>query len=764
MAGFEHVLSDCEDIVDYGKPGAGKAVLSARLTEHLQDTLSVNVAYFFCYYGHQMKCHGTDARVVIMSPFDPAFKEHLELESCPDKGAAILRLTHEITKVDTAEDLLAFIEGKTRSKLSGRDLKLVSQVIEDSVQKADGMFLWIRLAHNRLSKSESPSNLRSIIKNLPIGLEQAYKRDFRNILALDPQRRERAVEILRWTLFSLQPLTVRQLLEALLINLDRNPTYEQSSSENEPDSPDSTDSSGSVSGSGSRYSDVLDCFPKHFLPEVCDRGYAENEILKLCGSLIELRQADENSGVEQHTVHFVHFSVHEYIMKALSSTFPALDSYKLSDHEYSNDKITQLCLRYLCYDDFVQRINSTLPQFDEKLRRHAFLSYAGVFWGRHAHRCKQLSGPVVALCNELLDPSNSKWLSYSEVAGGRVNGSYAQFLSRLRDSYPSPLFYASLWGCVETMRFLINKGENINHARGLYGSPLKAAAAHGHQVALDLLLEREADVNADGGKFGTALITACSFGHSDIVRTLLQNDANVDQSGGWFKQTPLVAASKCGNRKMSETILRQLLKAGAKTDGVDELGQTALHCAAAEGDAKTVKVLIRHGANIDAEKDEDHLTPLMMAIHGGGQSAAKYLIQAGADVNKKDNRGFTAVHNASAKGQTELLRIMMDYNADTEVETDVYRLTPLHRAVESGQGEAIRLLLDHGTCIGKRDVDGRTALHYAALYGQSGAVSLLLDYGVDISMLDSGGKTALQLALEEDEGQAAEILRSRGAY
>lgn len=836
----------------HGKPGAGKTVLSARLIEHLQDTLSVSVAYFFCYYGNQMKCQylavirswvsqlmkstrtafeaamdvfrdketntaeeyevwkmfrlinrritgchflvdgldecekeeknvhhhsdldakkrflknlddaisGTDARVVIMSRFDPEFKEHFELESFPATGAAILRLMHEITKNDTAEDLFTFIERKTRSKLSGRDSKLISQVIEDSVQKADGMFLWIRLAHNRLSKSESPSNLRSIIKNLPIGLEQAYERDFKNILALDPQRRERAVEILRWTLFSLRPLTVAQLLEALLIDLkrDRNPAYEQSGSDSESDRTDSTDYSGSS------YRDASDCFPKHFLPEVCDRAYAENEILKLCGSLIELRQADEDGGIEQHTVHFVHFSVHEYLMKALSSTFPdlALDPHKLSDYEFSNDKIAQLCLRYLCYDDFVQDTNSTLPQFDEKLARHAFLGYAGVFWGWHANKCKQLSEPVVTLCNELLDPSNMKWLSYSEVVGGRANGSYARFIKRFRDSYPSPLFYASLWGCVETMRFLINKGEDINHVGGLYGSPLKAAAAHGHQVALDLLLSRGADVNAVGGQFGTALITACSQGHSEVVATLLQHDANIDQSGGWSKQTPLIAASKIGNRKMSDTILRQLLKAGAKTNEVGDLGQTALHCAAAEGDAKTVKLLVRHGADIDAQKD-DYMTPLMMAIANGRQSAAKYLIRAGANLNKKDIGGHTAVHDASAMGQIELLCIMLECNADIEVEAHVDGMTPLHRAIECGQGEAIRLLLGQGASIGKCDYYSNTPLHNAAFYGQSGAVSLLLDYGAEINVRNSDGKTALQLALEEDESQVAEILRSRGA-
>ena len=831
----------------HGKPGTGKTILSSRLTEHLLDTRSVSVAYFFCYYGNEEKCRylaivrswilqfaksnkialdaamdvfqdkenkkaeefevwkifrrinertpgchylvdgfdecglddgnvrhhsdldakrrflrnlddaisGTDARVVIVSRFDIELKKHMQVEPSHSTAATILRLEHEITRQDTAKDLWTFVENKTRAKLLGRDPSLIDQVIEDSVEKAEGMFLWVKLAHNRLSRTESPSNLRNIVKNLPIGLEQAYERDLDNIMKLEPQRRERAIEIFRWTLFSLRPLTVQQLLEALLISLDRGPRSETSSTGSE------SDSGGDTNSSASDTPDASDYFPRDLLPETRDRNFVEDEILKLCGSLIELRQADEDSEIDQHTVHFVHFSAHEYL-KALSITSPLLGQYKLSDRGYSNDKIGQLCLRYLCYDDFIQRTNSTIEEFNEKLKRYAFLSYAGVYWGWHANERKQRSEAVIELCNELLDPSNSKWLSYSEVVGGRANGSYKNFISRFRDSYPSPLFYASLWGCVETMVFLLNKGENVNHVGGLYGSPLKAAAAHGHQAAIDILIENGAEVNAVGGQLGTALITACSHGHQHIVQTLLQHNADVHQTGGWSKQSPVLAASKVSDRKKSAAMLRQLIKVGAQTDDVDEGGMTALHHAAQRGDTKVVKLLVRHGADIDVE-DEDGYTALATAIEAGKQHAAKSLVEAGADSNKRDSYGFTQVHVASVKGYTELLHAMLDRNADIEAEVDDNKMTSLHLAVEMRHIDAILLLLKYGAKADKRDFEGRTVLHYAALDDQCEIASLLLDHGADKVVTDQFDKTALQLALDKGKQRVAEILQSREA-
>lgn len=552
----------------YGRPGAGKTILSARLTQYLQEEHSNNVAYFFCYYGHEKKCQylaivkswiaqilkfcatawdtvasifqdketnfaepyevwhifrqvckevpgcyfivdgfdecrevnelahqhstldakrrflnnlddairDTGARVFFMSRFDSDLKDYMDTANNPSSGVSSIRLQYEITKEDTASDLIKFAENKTNTRLAGRDPVLINQLIQHSVEKANGMFLWIKLAHNRLSRSESPSNLRTIIENQPTGLDEAYERDMQNILNLDPDRRQRAIEILRLTLYTYRPLTLRQLLEALLVDLDNvPPNLEESLSSDD-------DSLGEYSNSDD--SQPSNLFPRERLPDTLDRAYAESEILKLCGSFIELRRNDDSSEVGLASVHFVHFSMCEYLQKTSITKFPQLEQYQLSDVYISHDRIAQICLRYLCYDDFVQSKNSSLSEYEKKLKAYTFLNYAAVSWGHHIRKCRPLSRSVIQLSNTLLNPANSKWLSFSEVIGANANRGYERFITRFQEAYPSPLFYASLWGVTETMEFLMARGEDVNHNGGLYGNPLNAAAAHGNLEAV----------------------------------------------------------------------------------------------------------------------------------------------------------------------------------------------------------------------------------------------------------------------------------------
>lgn len=640
----------------------------------------------------------TDVRVFIMSRFDSDLKEYVENNCASSGSSSIIKSQYEITKTDTAEDLARFTESRTNLRLAGRDPDLIKQLIEDSVKKANGMFLWITLAHNRLSRAESPSNLRNIIENQPVGLDLAYERDMKNILELESERRNRAIEILRLTLYAHRPLTLQQLLEVLLVDLDHLPrttVYEDASTGSESDfdvrSDTSSNGDSAVTSSSFESEDEGDFFPRNRLPFVLDRSYAENDVLKLCGSFVELRQADDSSDIRHHTVHFVHFSMCEYLQQTSIIKFPELEQHRLPDPTFSHDRIVQLCLRYLCYDDFIQKKNCSLSEFDEKVERYPFLRYAGVYWGGHMKKCRPLSASVVQLCNTLLDPVNSKWLSYSEVVGGNANGSYRQFITRFRNCYPNPLFYASLWGVLETMHFLMDKGEDVNHVGGLYGNPLNAAAAHGDTDAVKLLLEKGAYIDAVGGMHGTALTGACYRGESPVVTHLIQNGADVNKNGGWYSLTPIVAASQCDSRKTFEDITRQLVKAGANVNSADNDQDTALHYAAISGKLNVVKYLIRHGAKLDP-KDNDGSTPLIAAIGNGRRSIALCLVKAGADINIGNADGYTAVHLAAENGHADLLRTMLDHKPDFDARAEEEGPTPLDLARESGHNNIVEFL------------------------------------------------------------------------
>jgi len=67
---------------------------------------------------------------------------------------------------------------------------------------------------------------------------------------------------------------------------------------------------------------------------------------------------------------------------------------------------------------------------------------------------------------------------------------------------------------------------------------------------------------------------------------------------------------------------------------------TSLHYAAGEGHTKVVELLIANGADVNA-KDEVGWTPLHLAAYWGGKDIVELLIATGADVNAKDKHGET---------------------------------------------------------------------------------------------------------------------------
>lgn len=85
---------------------------------------------------------------------------------------------------------------------------------------------------------------------------------------------------------------------------------------------------------------------------------------------------------------------------------------------------------------------------------------------------------------------------------------------------------------------------------------------------------------------------------------------------------------------------------------------TALHLAANEGHAETVKILLRFDADIEA-KTKMGRTPLHIAVLRGNYSIVKLLISAGADINVIDNEFSTPLHYASEHGHTKIIEELL---------------------------------------------------------------------------------------------------------
>lgn len=92
-------------------------------------------------------------------------------------------------------------------------------------------------------------------------------------------------------------------------------------------------------------------------------------------------------------------------------------------------------------------------------------------------------------------------------------------------------------------------------------------------------------------------------------------------------------------------------------------GSTALHEAARDDHAEIVRLLIAHGADVNAV-EEDQMTSMHAAVAFDCHIATmELLIMAGADVNAKESNGFAPLFFAASDGHDEVVRVLRSHGA-----------------------------------------------------------------------------------------------------
>ena len=123
----------------------------------------------------------------------------------------------------------------------------------------------------------------------------------------------------------------------------------------------------------------------------------------------------------------------------------------------------------------------------------------------------------------------------------------------------------------------------------------------------------------------------------------------------------------------------------------DHQGHTTLMCAALNGDTKTIKSLLMHGADANAS-DEEGRTALMFAAINLHQDAVKALLEHGAEVNARARDGCTALMLAASSGDAEIVQMLLDYGADINGSFILTGQTATTLAAERGHLAIIELL------------------------------------------------------------------------
>ncbi|XP_047300374.1 POTE ankyrin domain family member E isoform X1 [Homo sapiens] len=132
------------------------------------------------------------------------------------------------------------------------------------------------------------------------------------------------------------------------------------------------------------------------------------------------------------------------------------------------------------------------------------------------------------------------------------------------------------------------------------------------------------------------------------------------------------------------------------------------------------------------------------------------------DVNKKDKQKRTALHLASANGNSEVVKLLLDRRCQLNV-LDNKKRTALIKAVQCQEDECALMLLEHGTDPNIPDEYGNTTLHYAIYNEDKLMAKALLLYGADIESKNKHGLTPLLLGVHEQKQQVVKFLIKKKA-
>ena len=154
---------------------------------------------------------------------------------------------------------------------------------------------------------------------------------------------------------------------------------------------------------------------------------------------------------------------------------------------------------------------------------------------------------------------------------------------------------------------------------------------------------------------------------------------------------------------------------------------------------------------LDAGMSPDYVadrvgTGLMIAAWNGNIPMMALLVARGADVNRRNALGESALMHAAWRGQVAAMRWLIDKGA--LIDSEPMHWSALHYAAFAGQSEAADLLLDHGADINARSANGSSVLMMAVYEGHEAVVKQLLSRGADPALKNDRGEGALEWAFK----------------
>ncbi|BCR96273.1 uncharacterized protein AKAW2_21213S [Aspergillus luchuensis] len=198
----------------------------------------------------------------------------------------------------------------------------------------------------------------------------------------------------------------------------------------------------------------------------------------------------------------------------------------------------------------------------------------------------------------------------------------------------------------------------------------------------------------------TALHIASESAPAEWVKLLLEYgaDAHIRTEPG--RETSLHLSTSKGDLEDFTKKSELLLAIRAVREGINAQnsnGDTVLHLAIARfGTVSAIQPLLDAEASTNI-KGRQGRTPLLYALYLEQEAVATELLDRDSDPHALDNGGFSALHYAIASRtiSIQFIKRLLDAGVDVNWKNEDDR-TPLYLAAQKSKQEVMRLLLDHG--------------------------------------------------------------------
>jgi hypothetical protein len=218
----------------------------------------------------------------------------------------------------------------------------------------------------------------------------------------------------------------------------------------------------------------------------------------------------------------------------------------------------------------------------------------------------------------------------------------------------------------------------------------------------------------------------------------------------------------------AKNIAQHLIELGSNLNHKDAQGDTPLHWACRMGAHDIVQLLVDGGADVETS-NTNMRTPLVVATENCQITCMQALLLAGgspngrsANGNVRNNRGWTALHFASIRGNNAMIELLLRGGAD--IDMSWHGRTALCVAAAAGELSSVKLLHDHGARIdGLPGADNITPLEYVLQASGSRMekkVEYLIQLGANVNL---GIYHPLERAIRSSSAGVVELLLDAGA-